>query len=104
MAQATRWTFAGFVLDAATCTLRKNGERVRIPRHFRPRRCSSSGGGDLVTREELRREIWGDRVQVEFENALNECIRQVRAALGDHDKGNVFANLARGKRRRRAAG
>jgi TolB-like protein/DNA-binding winged helix-turn-helix (wHTH) protein len=39
--------------------------------------------GELVTREELRREVWGDHTAVDFEHGLNFCIKQVRAALGD---------------------
>ncbi len=38
---------------------------------------------DLVTREELQKEIWGGDTYVEFGQALNFCIRQIRAALGD---------------------
>ena len=40
--------------------------------------------GELVTREELRREVWGDHTAVDFEHGLNFCIKQVRAALGDN--------------------
>ncbi|HMI89072.1 MAG TPA: winged helix-turn-helix domain-containing protein [Polyangiaceae bacterium] len=40
--------------------------------------------GELVTRDELRREIWGDHTAVDFEQGLNFCIKQVRAALGDN--------------------
>lgn len=38
--------------------------------------------GALVTREEIRHELW-DGVEVEFETSLHYCVRQVRAALGD---------------------
>jgi TolB-like protein/DNA-binding winged helix-turn-helix (wHTH) protein/Flp pilus assembly protein TadD len=40
--------------------------------------------GELVTREALQREIWGDHTAVDFEHGLNFCIKQVRAALGDN--------------------
>ena len=39
--------------------------------------------GALVTREELRREVWGDGTHVDFERGLNFCIAQIRTALGD---------------------
>jgi TolB-like protein len=39
--------------------------------------------GELVTREELRRVVWGDQVFVSFDQGLNFCIKQIRAALGD---------------------
>ena len=88
MPQPSQWMFAGFELDLRACTLRKDGEPVRIaPQAFRALALLVARGGELVTREELQREIWGDRVHVEFEHGLNECIRQVRATLGDEIKG-----------------
>lgn len=38
--------------------------------------------GELVTRAEIRRRLWPE-VEVDFEQGLNFCVRQVRAALGD---------------------
>jgi serine/threonine-protein kinase len=38
--------------------------------------------GDLVTREELRRAIWNDQTNVDYEHGINTCIRQIRTALG----------------------
>jgi hypothetical protein len=39
--------------------------------------------GDVVTREELQREVWGEDTHVDFEAGLSTCINQVRTALGD---------------------
>ncbi len=39
--------------------------------------------GQLVMREDIQRELWGDDVSVEFDAGLNRCIRQLRAALED---------------------
>ena len=44
-----------------------------------------SNRGSLVTREQIRLAIWGDDTFVDFEQGLNFCIRQLRAALGDDD-------------------
>ena len=89
MQQPGRWTFAGFEIDLGAGLLRKNGEPVRIgPQAFRALALLVSRGGELVTREELQKEIWGDRVHVDFEHGLNVCIRQVRTALGDDAEGN----------------
>ena len=89
MQQPARWTFAGFEIDLGAGLLRKNGEPVRIgPQAFRALALLVSRGGELVTREELQKEIWGDRVHVDFEHGLNVCIRQVRTALGDDAEGN----------------
>jgi TolB-like protein/DNA-binding winged helix-turn-helix (wHTH) protein/Tfp pilus assembly protein PilF len=40
--------------------------------------------GQLVTRDELRQQIWGKETFVDFEHGLNSCIKQIRAALDDH--------------------
>src|SRR5438105_13400285 len=42
------------------------------------RRC-----GQLVSREELREEVWGRETFVDFEHGLNLCVQQIRAALDD---------------------
>jgi DNA-binding winged helix-turn-helix (wHTH) protein len=39
--------------------------------------------GELVSRSDLRRAIWPDGTFVHFDDGLNSCIKQVRAALGD---------------------
>jgi len=39
--------------------------------------------GEVVTREEIQRQLWGDDVSVEFDAGLNRCIRQLRATLAD---------------------
>ncbi len=89
MQQPTRWTFAGYEIDLAVCAVLKNGQPVRIGRQaFRALALLVSKGGELVTREELQKEIWGDRVHVNFEQGLNVCIRQIRTALGDDAEGD----------------
>ncbi|HXO20851.1 MAG TPA: winged helix-turn-helix domain-containing protein [Thermoanaerobaculia bacterium] len=39
--------------------------------------------GQVVTREELQREIWPADTFVDFERGLNYCIRRIRSALDD---------------------
>jgi TolB-like protein/DNA-binding winged helix-turn-helix (wHTH) protein len=39
--------------------------------------------GAIVTRDEIRRHVWGDETFVDFERGLNFCIAQIRSALGD---------------------
>ena len=88
MHRITRWRFAGFDLDAAAGTLARDGSPVKIGRQaFRALSLLVSKQGELVTRDELQREIWGDRVHVDFEHGLNVCIRQVRLALADDGTG-----------------
>lgn len=39
--------------------------------------------GEVVSREELRRELWSDETFVDFEHGLNAAIKRLRDALGD---------------------
>lgn len=39
--------------------------------------------GGIVTRTEIREQVWGAGTHVEFDQGLNFCIRQIREALGD---------------------
>jgi eukaryotic-like serine/threonine-protein kinase len=39
--------------------------------------------GDVVTREELRSQIWPEETFVDFDNSLNTAINKLRDALGD---------------------
>jgi TolB-like protein/DNA-binding winged helix-turn-helix (wHTH) protein len=76
--------FAGFELDARSFELRRDREPVRIQQQ--PARVLvllARRAGELVTREEIQREIWGDSTFVDFDQGLNYCIKQVRVALGD---------------------
>lgn len=79
--------FGPYALDAHSGELRRDGEAVPIaPQPFRLLLALASRPGELVTREELRREVWGESTFVDFERGLNFCILQVRTALGDNAK------------------
>ena len=39
--------------------------------------------GELVTRAEIQRQVWGEGTFVDFDRALNFAVMQVRTALGD---------------------
>ncbi len=39
--------------------------------------------GELVTRDEIRRSVWGTDTFVDFDQSVNFCVRQIRAALHD---------------------
>jgi TolB-like protein/DNA-binding winged helix-turn-helix (wHTH) protein/Flp pilus assembly protein TadD len=76
--------FRPFELDLATGELWRNGEAVHLQQQ--PARVLAllvREAGRLVTREELRRHLWGDDVFVDFQRGLNFCIMQIRDALGD---------------------
>jgi TolB-like protein/DNA-binding winged helix-turn-helix (wHTH) protein/Flp pilus assembly protein TadD len=76
--------FGVFELDAVSGELRKSGHTIRLrPQAAKILVLLASRPGQLVTREELREETWGNETFVDFEHGLNLCIREVRAALDD---------------------
>jgi len=76
--------FGAFELDAASGTLRKSGILVKMhPQPFRVLLLLTESPGEIVTREEIRRSLWGDNTFVDFEGGINFCVKEVRAVLGD---------------------
>jgi DNA-binding winged helix-turn-helix (wHTH) protein len=79
-----RLRFGLFELDLLTEELRKAGRLVRLRRQpVLVLAALASRPGDLVTRGELRRLVWPDTTFVDFDQGLNSCVRDIRAALGD---------------------
>jgi DNA-binding winged helix-turn-helix (wHTH) protein/TolB-like protein len=76
--------FGGFRFDPATGELtRPDGSRRRLqPQPAAILALIVAREGDLVTRAELQAAVWPD-TKVEFDQGINFCIRQIRAALGD---------------------
>jgi DNA-binding winged helix-turn-helix (wHTH) protein len=73
-----------FELDVEAGELRRSGRRVALT--GQPMRVLVKlveRAGEVITREELRREVWGEDTHVDFEAGLSTCINQVRTALGD---------------------
>ncbi len=77
--------FGVFELDVRSGELRRQGSLVRLqPQPFKVLVLLASRPGDVVTREEIQAEVWPAGTFVDFEQSLNFCIRQIRAALGDN--------------------
>ena len=75
--------FSEFALTAAG-ELSRNG----APLHLQPQPAKvlsllASRAGQLVSREELRKHVWGEETHVDFDQGLNWCIRRIREVLGD---------------------
>ncbi len=76
--------FGPFELDVRSGELRRNGTTVRLqPQPLKVLLLLAGRPGDVVTREEIQSEIWPAGTVVDFEQSLNFCIRQIRAALRD---------------------
>jgi len=76
--------FGAFEFDARTGELRRDGRRLRLePQPARALDLLLAHAGELVTRDELRRHLWGDDTHVDFDRGLTYAIAQIRSALGD---------------------
>ena len=76
--------FGEFALDLRSGELSKNGSRLLLPvQPFRILALLVRSPGTLVTRDDLRRELWRDDTFVDFEHSLNAAIKRLREALGD---------------------
>lgn len=64
--------------------LRKGGVQVKLaPQPMSVLTLLLENAGELVTREQIQRRIWGDQTFVDFDRNLNVCMAQIRAALND---------------------
>jgi DNA-binding winged helix-turn-helix (wHTH) protein len=76
--------FGPFELDVRAGELRRDGQRVKLqPQPFRLLALLCSRPGVLVTREEIRSTLWSEGTFVDFDQAVNFTVRQIRDALGD---------------------
>jgi DNA-binding winged helix-turn-helix (wHTH) protein/TolB-like protein len=81
---AKRFRFGLFAFDGATGELRREGTLLRLQgQPALALGCLIANPGQVVTREELCRAIWGGETHVDFERGLNFCVGQIRSALED---------------------
>src|ERR1700685_3576617 len=76
--------FENFELDVHAGELRKRGLKLRVG--GQPLKVLAAlliRAGDLVTREELRAEIWPADTFVDFDHSLHNAIARLRVVLGD---------------------
>ena len=79
-----QFRFGIFDFDAATLELRKAQRPVRLrPQSLKVLRLLVSRPRQLISREEIHKELWGADVFVDFEQGVNHSVKQLRAALGD---------------------
>src|SRR5579863_3528801 len=81
---ATILGFGSFQVDLRSGELRKQGVRIKVQEQpFLVLKALLERPGEIVTREELRSQIWSADTFVDFDNSLNTCINKLREALGD---------------------
>lgn len=81
---ASRCRFGLYEFDQDTLELRREGVAVHL--QGQPKQVLAyliRNADRVVSREELRKAVWGEQTFVDFERGLNFCISQVRSALGD---------------------
>ena len=89
--------FGPFKLDLKAGELYKEGGKILLQEQpFRVLRMLVENGGEVVTREEIRRTLWPNNTIVEFDHSINAAIKKLRLALGDSaEKSCYIGTVAR---------
>jgi DNA-binding winged helix-turn-helix (wHTH) protein len=81
---ARRYRFGVFEADASTGELRRKGTRVKLnAQPFQVLCLLLDRPGELLTREEISRDLWPDGTFVDFDHGVNSAVNRIREALGD---------------------
>jgi DNA-binding winged helix-turn-helix (wHTH) protein len=76
--------FGAFEANEATGELRKHGVRLKL--HSQPFQLLVmllERPAELVTRDQMRRRLWGEDTFVDFDHGLNSAVNKLREALSD---------------------
>jgi len=77
--------FESFELDLRTRELRRDGRLVKMQDlPVRLLALLAARAGEMVTREEIEKALWGEDQFVDFEHGINTAMRKVREALGEN--------------------
>jgi Tol biopolymer transport system component/DNA-binding winged helix-turn-helix (wHTH) protein len=80
-----------FELDVRNHRLRRSGSELKLERiPMQLLILLASRPGELVRREEIILELWGDEINVDTENAINTAVRKIRQVLGDDSSSPRF--------------
>ncbi|WP_263379208.1 winged helix-turn-helix domain-containing protein [Granulicella paludicola] len=81
---ARRYRFGIFEADASAGELRRKGIRVKLTAQpFQLLSLLLEHPGQILSREEISRELWPDGTFVDYEHGVNSAINRIREALGD---------------------
>jgi TolB-like protein/DNA-binding winged helix-turn-helix (wHTH) protein/Tfp pilus assembly protein PilF len=79
-----RLRFGPYEVDLRSGEVRKRGIKIAIQdQPFRVLQVLIERSGDVVSREELRRQLWPEDTFVAFDMGLNNAIKRLREALSD---------------------
>jgi DNA-binding winged helix-turn-helix (wHTH) protein len=81
---ARRYRFGVFEADSVTGELRRQGIRLKLnAQPFQVLLLLIDRPGQLLTREEISRELWPEGTFVDYEHGVNSAVNRIREALGD---------------------
>jgi DNA-binding winged helix-turn-helix (wHTH) protein len=76
--------FGAFEVDVRAGEVRKHGLLIRLQdQPFRVLQTLLEHPGEVVTRDELRSQIWPADTFVDFDRGLNNAVKRLRDALSD---------------------
>jgi formylglycine-generating enzyme required for sulfatase activity/DNA-binding winged helix-turn-helix (wHTH) protein/dienelactone hydrolase len=83
-AAASIFRFGPFELDLGRAELRKHGLRIRLQEQpYQILRMLLEHQGQVLPREEIRKNLWPNDTIVEFDHSINAAVRRLRDVLGD---------------------
>src|SRR3954469_23531365 len=85
------WRFGAFEVEGRTAELRRNGVAIRLQEQ--PSQLLLyllQHAGEIVTREDLRTQLWPADTFVDFDHALNTAVMKLREALGDSSEKPLY--------------
>src|SRR5271169_3849329 len=85
------YRFGLFEADAISGQLLRRGTRVKLQdQPFRLLVVLLGHAGEVVSREQLRQQLWPSDTYVEFDGSLNNTLKKLRSALGDSPENPTF--------------
>jgi DNA-binding winged helix-turn-helix (wHTH) protein len=83
--------FGVFELNLDLEELRKNGTLLKLPpQPFKLLALLASHSGQVVSRDEIQEQLWGNDTFIDFEQGVNKCIKQIRTALSDNPDNPLY--------------
>jgi TolB-like protein/Tfp pilus assembly protein PilF len=90
--------FGEFDLDLVTAELRKSGTALKLEPQPASVLCLLvTEAGKLVSREEIRRRLWGESTFVDYDVGLDYCVNRVRSVLCDQARAPRYIETLRGR-------
>jgi DNA-binding winged helix-turn-helix (wHTH) protein/tetratricopeptide (TPR) repeat protein len=87
LSRAGYFRFGPYTVELRAHILTRNGSRVPIQEQpFQILLALLESPGQVITREDLRRRLWGEETFVDFDQSMNSAVRRLRATLEDNPR------------------